>query len=54
MICKNTIDISRVAHAKGRNYAEIDGIRIIFEDGVLQGWYDPRPENNVPSEDVTI
>lgn len=52
---KRTNDFSRVARAKGRNYAEIDGIRIVFEDGKLEGWYDPGPEDSesdrmVPSE----
>lgn len=53
-----TYDLSKVARAKGRNYAEIDGIRIIFEDGHLEGWYNPGPEDheserNVPSEEVS-
>lgn len=56
MICKTTFDLSKVAHRKGRNYAEIDGIRIVFEDGVLEGWYnpgteDPAAEQMVPSEE---
>lgn len=25
----------------GRNYLEIDGIRIIFENGEIVGWYNP-------------
>ena len=41
---KKTYDLSKVARAKGRNYAEIDGIRIVFEDGKLEGWYDPGTE----------
>ena len=56
MICKTTFDLSKVAHRKGRNYAEIDGIRIVFEDGVLEGWYNPGAEDSAmeqmtPSED---
>ena len=41
---KKTAELGRVARAKGRNYAEIDGIRIVFEDGKLEGWYNPGPE----------
>lgn len=57
-IIKKTYDLTKVARAKGRNYAEIDGIRIIFEDGHLEGWYNPGPEqteadSNVPSEEVS-
>ena len=57
-IIKKTYDLTRVARAKGRNYAEIDGIRIIFEDGHLEGWYNPGPEDHeaeqtVPSEEVS-
>lgn len=57
-IIKKTYDLTRVARAKGRNYAEIDGIRIIFEDGRLEGWYNPGPEDpesvqNVPSGEVS-
>ena len=53
---KRTYDLARVARAKGRNYAEIDGIRIVFEDGKLEGWYNPGPDEtesdaNVPSEE---
>ena len=53
---KRTSDIGRVVRAKGRNYAEIDGIRIVFEDGKLEGWYNPGPEDSetgsmVPSEE---
>lgn len=53
---KRTAELGRVARAKGRNYAEIDGIRIVFEDGKLEGWYNPGPEDSengsmVPSEE---
>lgn len=50
MICTNTYQLSRVAHAKGRNYAEIDGIRIVFENGKIEGWYNPgKPEDDDPT-----
>ena len=38
---KKTSDLNKAKRARGRNYAEIDGIRIVFEDGVLEGWYNP-------------
>lgn len=27
-------------------YHEIDGIRLVFEDGVLRGWYNPNKDND--------
>ena len=53
---KRAYDLTRVCRQKGRSYAEIDGIRIVFEDGKLEGWYNPGPEEAesdkaVPSED---
>lgn len=47
---KRAYDFTRVCRQKGRNYAEIDGIRIVFEDGKLEGWYDPGPEETEPTE----
>lgn len=29
-----------------KSYHEIDGIRLIYVDGVLQGWYDPNKDND--------
>ena len=54
-------DILNVLQLSGRNYVEFDGIRLVFEDGELHGWYDPNGcdcsarngaelEQNVPSE----
>ena len=58
-IIKTVYDLTTTAVQAGRNYAEIDGIRLVFEDGRLEGWYNPgKPEddeqsNTVPSEDVS-
>ena len=53
---KRAYDLTRVCRQEGRNYAEIDGIRIVFDDGKIEGWYCPGPEETdadgkVPSED---
>lgn len=34
-------DFLNVLQLTGRNYIEFDGIRLVFEDGELHGWYDP-------------
>ena len=47
---KRAYDFTRVCRQKGRNYAEIDGIRVVFEDGRVEGWYDPGPEETEPNE----
>ena len=49
-------DIINAMQLSGRNYIELDGIRLVFEDGNIHGWYNPgEPEqtetdNSVPSE----
>ena len=50
---KTVYDLTETAVQPGRNYAEIDGIRIVFEDGRLEGWYNPGPAETVPSEEVS-
>lgn len=49
-------DIINAMQMPGRNYIELDGIRLVVEDGSVHGWYNPNgpeqteTENNVPSE----
>ena len=49
-------DIINAMQLSGRNYIELDGIRLVVEDGCIHGWYNPgEPErnetdNSVPSE----
>lgn len=53
-------DLINAMQMPGRNYIEIDGIRLVCEDGTIQGWYNPgcdcsarnctELEQNVPSE----
>ena len=62
MIIKSTnhyltgADIINAMQLSGRNYIELDGIRLVVEDGCIHGWYNPgEPErtetdNSVPSE----
>ena len=51
----NPYDIINTAMLSGRNYIEIDGIRLVVDDGNICGWYNPgEPErtetdNTVPS-----
>lgn len=57
----NGRDFLNVLQLNGRNYIEFDGIRLVFEDGELHGWYNPNeqdcsarncpePEETTPSE----
>ena len=62
MIIKSTnhyltgADIINAMQLSGRNYIELDGIRLVVEDGCIHGWYNPgEPEQTetveyVPSE----
>ena len=34
-------DLVNALQLPGRNYIEIDGIRIVVEDGTVHGWYNP-------------
>lgn len=49
-------DIINATQLSGRNYIELDGIRLVVEDGCIHGWYNPNglelieTETNVPSE----
>ena len=49
-------DIINAMQLSGRNYIELDGIRLVVEDGCIHGWYNPNgpelieTETNVPSE----
>lgn len=46
-------DIINAMQLSGRNYIEIDGIRLVVEDGCVHGWYNPGgPNEAVPSEGV--
>ncbi len=38
----------------GRNYIEIDGIRIVVDDGAIEGWYNPGQYDDVPSEECEV
>lgn len=52
----NLYDFINTAMLSGRNYIEIDGIRLVRDDGNIVGWYNPgEPERTetdgiVPSE----
>lgn len=47
-------DINNAMQLSGRNYIELDGIRLVVEDGGIHGWYNPgdteQTDTNVPSE----
>lgn len=49
-------DIINAMQLSGRNYIELDGIRLVVEDGTVHGWYNPGEteptdaETIVPSE----
>ena len=43
-------DIINAMQLSGRNYVELDGIRLVVEDGTVHGWYNPgEPNGTVPS-----
>lgn len=54
-------DITNALALGGRNYIEIDGIRLVCENHEIVGWYNPgcacsarnctEPVSNVPSEE---
>ncbi len=50
----NAYDFVNTMALSGRNYIEIDGIRLVVEDGNVHGWYNPgepeQTDNSVPSE----
>lgn len=49
----NPYDVLNTAMLSGRNYIEIDGIRLVFEDGNIHGWYNPgEPERTETDETV--
>ena len=62
MIIKSTnhyltgADLINALQLSGRNYIELDGIRLVVEDGCVHGWYNPNgpeqteTESKVPSE----
>lgn len=53
-------DLANALAIGGRNYIELDGIRLVCDDHRIVGWYNPgctcsarndaETENNVPSE----
>ena len=55
-------DLVNAMQLPGRNYIELDGIRLVVEDGEIHGWYNPGcdcsarncadAEETVPSEVV--
>lgn len=57
---KTVYDIVTAAVKPGRNYVEIDGMRLIFEDGQLHGWYacgyqkSTETEQSAPSEEGVV
>lgn len=42
----NAADFINALQLPGRNYIEIDDVRLVVEDGTVHGWYNP----NGPSE----
>ena len=34
-------DLINAMQLPGRNYIELDGIRLVVEDGEIHGWYNP-------------
>lgn len=50
-------DLINAMQLLGRNYIELDGIRLVIEDGTVHGWYNPNgpteADSNVPSEEVS-
>lgn len=52
----NPYDVLNTAMLSGRNYIEIDGIRLVVDDGKIHGWYNPgepaqtETDESVPSE----
>lgn len=51
---KNLYELMNPDFLTGRNYIEIDGIRIVVEDGAIVGWYNPGQYDDVPSEESPI
>ena len=49
----NPYDFINTAMLSGRNYIEIDGIRLVCDDGNIVGWYNPgEPEQTETGESV--
>ena len=51
---KNMFELMNVDFLKGRNYIEIDGIRVVVDDGNIEGWYNPGQYDDVPSEECEV
>ena len=59
----NRDDMQNALALDGRNYIELDGIRLVIDDHEIVGWYSPgcvcsarncaETEQNVPSEEVS-
>ena len=59
----NRDDMQNALALDGRNYIELDGIRLVIDDHEIVGWYNPNgedcsarncaePDGTVPSEEV--
>ena len=53
----NRDDMQNALALDGRNYIELDGIRLVIDDHEIVGWYNPNGPTecscNVPSEEVS-
>ena len=45
-------DLINALQLPGRNYIELDGIRLVVEDGSVQGWYNPNGPELIETETV--